>query len=155
MQTYYATTKSPLGQIQVIWNDEGITHIDFEDEMSEPQSSWKKVAASKSEAIQQLNDYFAGKRTDFDLKLSPTGTEFQNQVWQALLKIPYGTTTSYGALAKQLGRPKASRAVGAANGQNPLAIVVPCHRVIGSNGKLTGYAGGLHRKEALLNLEQK
>ncbi len=153
MQTYYATTNSPLGQIQVVWNDNGVTHIDFENEMPEPQLSWKKVSASKSDAVQQLKEYFQGRRQNFDLPLAPTGTAFQNQVWKALVKIPYGTTTSYGELAKQIGRPKASRAVGAANGKNPLAIVVPCHRVIGSNGKLTGYAGGLERKAALLQLE--
>lgn len=153
MQTYYATTKSPLGNMQVVWNDDGITHIDFEDERPEPQSEWKKVTASKSEAVQQLNEYFSGKRKDFKLPLAPAGTDFQQKVWKALLEIPYGTTTSYGELAKRIGRPKAPRAVGAANGQNPVAIVIPCHRVIGSNGKLTGYAGGLDRKEALLNLE--
>lgn len=153
MQTYYAITKGPLGKMQVVWNDDGITHIDFEDEMPEPQSEWKKVSASKSEAVLQLNEYFSGKRKDFKLPLAPAGTDFQQKVWKALMDIPYGTTTSYGELAKRIGRPKASRAVGAANGQNPVAIVIPCHRVIGSNGKLTGYAGGLHRKEALLNLE--
>ena len=102
----------------------------------------------------QLGEYFAGRRTDFDLPLDPHGTPFQRAVWTALQAIPHGVTTSYGALAARLGRPRAARAVGAANGQNPISIVIPCHRVIGANGTLTGYAGGLERKQALLELEQ-
>ena len=104
---------------------------------------------------QQLNEYFSGKRTKFSIALDMRGTRFQNDVWNALLAIPFGETRTYGQLAKQLGRPLASRAVGAANGRNPVSIIVPCHRVIGSTGKLTGFAGGLDTKAHLLNLEKK
>jgi methylated-DNA-[protein]-cysteine S-methyltransferase len=103
----------------------------------------------------QLEAYFAGRLRQFTLDLAPQGTPFQQAVWRALQDIPYGQTTSYGALARQLGNPKASRAVGAANGQNPLAIVIPCHRVVGSTGKLTGYAGGVDTKQALLAFERR
>lgn len=102
----------------------------------------------------QIGEYFAGRRRDFTLPLGPSGTSFQREVWQCLTGIPFGHTTTYGALARALNRPNATRAVGAANGRNPLAIVVPCHRVIGADGTLTGYAGGLARKQALLALER-
>ena len=105
-------------------------------------------------AARQLSEYFAGDRTDFDLDLAPSGTDFQRKVWTALSQIPYGTTESYGQLALRIGQPTASRAVGLANGRNPIAIVVPCHRVIGSSGTLTGYAGGLERKRWLLEHER-
>ena len=105
-------------------------------------------------AVEQLKAYFAGKLRDFDLPLGPRGTAFQLGVWRALQEIPYGETISYGELARRIGNPKGSRAVGLANGSNPIAIVVPCHRVIGSNGKLTGYGGGLHNKEILLSIER-
>ena len=107
-----------------------------------------------AEAVRQLLEYFALKRTSFDLPLAPEGTPFQRSVWRHLQDIPYGETISYGELAKRVGNPKASRAVGAANGKNPLPIVIPCHRVIGSNGTLTGFGGGLPTKEALLGLEK-
>jgi methylated-DNA-[protein]-cysteine S-methyltransferase len=107
------------------------------------------------ETERQLNEYFQGKRRSFCLKLDMVGTSFQNEVWQTLLAIPFGETRSYGQLARQLGNPRAMRAVGAANGRNPIAIVVPCHRVIGASGKLTGFAGGLDAKEHLLGLENK
>jgi methylated-DNA-[protein]-cysteine S-methyltransferase len=107
------------------------------------------------EAEKQLNEYFSGKRKAFDLKLDFAGTEFQKKVWQALLEIPFGETRSYGQIARQLGSPNAVRAVGAANGKNPLSIVAPCHRVIGSNGDLTGFAGGLHTKQFLLGMESR
>lgn len=106
-----------------------------------------------AEAAAQLDAYFAGRRRHFDLPLRPVGTPFQRTVWDALCAIPFGTTTTYGALAARIGRPSAVRAVGLANGRNPLAVVVPCHRVIGADGRLTGYAGGLDRKRALLDLE--
>ena len=102
-----------------------------------------------------MREYFAGKRQQFDLSLGPIGTEFQCEVWCRLQEIPYGKTISYGELAKRVGNPKASRAVGAANGQNPIPIVIPCHRVIGANGKLTGFGGGLPVREALLALESR
>lgn len=107
-----------------------------------------------ADAIAQLEEFFAGERRAFDLPLRPAGTPWQQRVWAALRDIPYGATTTYGALARQLGVPRASRAVGHANGANPLSIVVPCHRVVGASGRLTGYAGGLERKAALLELER-
>ena len=106
------------------------------------------------QALGQLAEYFAGSRQDFDLPLRPQGTAFQQTVWQALLDIPYGTTESYGELARRIGQPTASRAVGLANGRNPISIVIPCHRVVGANGSLTGYGGGIERKRTLLDLEQ-
>jgi len=103
----------------------------------------------------QLDEYFAGKRRAFDLPLAPKGTDFQRDVWRALVAIPYGATTTYGAIARSIGRPDSVRAVGAANGANPIAIIVPCHRVIGKDGTLTGYGGGLPRKQLLLELEAR
>lgn len=107
------------------------------------------------EAKRQLTAFFAGRSTTFSLPLAPVGTAFQQRVWQALLAIPYGTTISYGELARRIGQPKASRAVGLANGRNPIGVIIPCHRVIGSNGKMVGYGGGLPRKESLLALEAR
>jgi len=109
--------------------------------------------AALADSVTQLREYFAGTRTAFDLQLAPEGTPFQQEVWRALQAIPYGTTTTYGALAHTLGRPDAARAVGLANGRNPIGIVIPCHRVIGADGTLTGYGGGLHRKRWLLDHE--
>lgn len=111
--------------------------------------------AAFAEVVGQLDAYFAGERTSFDLELAPEGTSFQREVWRALAAIPYGTTTTYSDLARAIGRPKAVRAVGAANGRNPLSIVVPCHRVVGRDGTLTGYAGGVAHKAALLALERR
>ena len=120
------------------------------------RQDWKYEAddALLHAAAQQLDEYFAGNRTSFDLPLDPVGTEFQLAVWRELTNIPFGQTTSYAQQARRIGNPKALRAVGAANGRNPLSIVVPCHRVIGTNGSVTGYAGGLERKRYLLALEQ-
>jgi methylated-DNA-[protein]-cysteine S-methyltransferase len=119
-------------------------------------NDWLENEAVKPFAAvrQQLTDYFAGRLTEFDLPLAPRGTDFQQKVWQALQTIPYGETISYGELAQQIGQPNASRAVGLANGSNPISIIVPCHRVIGASGKLTGYGGGIERKQWLLNHEQ-
>jgi methylated-DNA-[protein]-cysteine S-methyltransferase len=114
---------------------------------------WKRDPASVAEAAEQLRAYSAGELTDFDLPLRPTGTEFRRQVWSALMAIPYGTTTTYGKIASDLGRPTGGRAVGAAVGSNPIGIVIPCHRVVGADGSLTGYGGGLDNKVALLRLE--
>ena len=119
----------------------------------DPEPDWIYNEQPFGEVRKQLNEYFSGARKEFDLPLSLDGTEFQVSVLEALQTIPYGETTSYGAIAKQIGRPKAVRAVGAANGRNPIPIVVPCHRVIGSGGDLTGFGGGLDTKEALLRLE--
>jgi methylated-DNA-[protein]-cysteine S-methyltransferase len=119
----------------------------------EPKPGWIENAAPFAAACAQLKEYFAGKRKHFDLPLKLNGTEFQLQVLDELQRIPYGETTSYGDIANRIGRPKAVRAVGAANGRNPIPIIVPCHRVIGSNGSLTGFGGGLGTKQALLRLE--
>ncbi len=149
--------KSPVGELRLIASDKGLAAVLWENYPPERVKIWAVTEDQKHpvliEAEHQLKEYFQGKRKDFSLKLDMIGTEFQKQVWQALLKIHFGVTKSYGELALQLGNPKASRAVGAANGKNPLSIVVPCHRVIGASGKLIGFAGGLEVKEKLLTLE--
>jgi methylated-DNA-[protein]-cysteine S-methyltransferase len=147
METAYI--KTPLGTARITGDDNGISEISI---LSEGEIS-KKIPVVLKEVIKQLNDYFAGKRIDFDFKLNPKGTEFQQKVWQELLKIPFGKTVSYMDITKKLGDVKAIRAVASANGKNPLWIVVPCHRVIGTDGSLTGYAGGLWRKKWLLEHE--
>ncbi|HMM76090.1 MAG TPA: methylated-DNA--[protein]-cysteine S-methyltransferase [Gammaproteobacteria bacterium] len=158
MSLYYDRYASPLGEILLVACDEGLTGLHFVDQKHFPKdaSEWMLRADHSvlCAARAQLEEYFAGRRRAFDLPLAARGTPFQRQVWKLLCEIPYGTTTSYGALASKLGQPTASRAVGAANGRNPIGIVVPCHRVVGSAGALTGYAGGLERKQALLALEQ-
>jgi methylated-DNA-[protein]-cysteine S-methyltransferase len=142
--------KTPLGFAEVRGDENGISKIHvFDDE----QKLTKKIPALLQEAVKQIQDYFDGKRNSFDFKLNPKGTEFQQKVWQELLNIPFGKTTSYQELSIKLGDVKAIRAVANANGKNPLWIVVPCHRVIGSDGSLTGYAGGLWRKKWLLDHE--
>jgi len=122
-------------------------------ESSEVLTGEKRASALTDLAAQQLNEYFAGKRREFDLPLSPKGTDFQQSVWNALLKIPYGETQTYSQVAKMIDNPKACRAVGLANNKNPIWIIIPCHRVIGANGTLTGYGGGLDMKEKLLEIE--
>jgi methylated-DNA-[protein]-cysteine S-methyltransferase len=114
---------------------------------------WRPADEPFADVRRQLSEYFDGERDEFDVPLAMTGTPFQRRVWQALQRIPYGETTTYGELARRLGRPSASRAVGLANGRNPIAVIVPCHRVIGSDGSLTGYGGGVERKRLLLELE--
>lgn len=141
--------KTPLGITEIIGDENGIAVISVSDE----GEISNKIPEALQEAVSQLTDYFEGKRTDFDFKLNPKGTEFQQKVWQALLEIPFGKTMSYMELSKKLGDVKAIRAVASANGKNPLWIVVPCHRVIGTDGSLTGYAGGLWRKKWLLEHE--
>lgn len=143
---------SPIGSIQISGTETHVTSIQFVD--SSPTLSASDWALGK-EAVGQLEEYFSGKRTQFDLPLAPEGTDFQQAVWQALQTIPFGVTACYGEIAAAIGKPKAARAIGQANNRNPIAIVIPCHRVIGANHKLTGYAGGLWRKEFLLNLENK
>ncbi len=140
---------TPLGIAQITGDANGITQISVIDEGDVSS----KIPTGLQNAVTELNDYFQGKRTHFDFKLNPKGTEFQQKVWQALLEIPYGKTCSYMDLSKKLGDVKAIRAVASANGKNPLWIVVPCHRVIGTDGSLTGYAGGLWRKKWLLEHE--
>ena len=154
---YYDYYESPLGKILLVANERALTGLHFHGEKYypaiDPVWQFKPDAKFIVRARGQLDEYFAGQRTEFDLPVEPAGTAFQRGVWRALQKIPYGATTHYGALAQRIGQPTASRAVGAANGRNPISIVIPCHRVIGANGDLTGYAGGLDRKQALLRLE--
>lgn len=119
-----------------------------------PETGWIEDNTIFPDAVSQLAEYFEGRLTQFDLDLQPTGTTFQKRVWQAVLTIPYGTTATYGQIAEQIDNPKAFRAVGLANRSNPIPIIIPCHRVIGKNGKLTGFAGGIHIKQALLDLEK-
>jgi methylated-DNA-[protein]-cysteine S-methyltransferase len=157
----YSLLETPIGTLLIAGDEKAIRRIDFptngkSGKPGTPQPDWTESARGPvGQAMKQLREYFAGKRADFDLPLAPEGTEFQRTVWRNLQDIPYGETISYGELAKRVGNPKASRAVGAANGQNPIPIVIPCHRVIGANGKLTGFGGGLPTKEALLALETK
>ena len=138
-------------------DESGLRTISFPKgkESAAPDPAWREDERPLREPIRQLRAYFAGDLETFDLPLSPQGTPFQQTVWSELLNIPFGETISYGELAKRIGNPNASRAVGLANGSNPIPIVIPCHRVIGSNGKLTGYGGGLHIKEKLLALERR
>lgn len=141
--------KTPLGIAKITGDENGISEISVLDEGEVSVA----IPVVLQEAVAQLNDYFVGKRTDFDFKLNPKGTDFQQKVWSTLLEIPYGKTRTYLEQSKILGDVKAIRAVASANGKNPLWIVVPCHRVIGTNGSLTGYAGGLWRKKWLLEHE--
>jgi len=152
---YYCYLGTPIGDLLLAGDDDGLAMIGFpEGSMRrEPQADWIFNEKPFVEACRQLDEYFAGKRQHFDLRLKPTGTEFQRLVLDELQKIPYGTTCSYSDIASRIGRPRAVRAVGAANGRNPLPIVIPCHRVIGAHGDLTGFGGGLPTKEALLRLE--
>ena len=147
METAYI--KTPLGIATIIGDENGISVISVSDE-GEISST---IPTILQDAVSQLNAYFEGKRNDFDFKLNPKGTDFQQKVWKGLLEIPFGKTMSYMGLSKKLGDVKAIRAVASANGKNPLWIVVPCHRVIGTDGSLTGYAGGLWRKKWLLEHE--
>lgn len=154
---YYSTMDSPVGRLLLAGDDDALKLISFPKDRyaRSAEPDWRQDDGPFREIVRQLGAYFAGDLTDFDLPLDPRGTPFQLAVWRALRTIPYGETRSYGQLAKAIGRPTASRAVGAANGANPLPIVVPCHRVIGSTGKLTGFGGGLPIKAALLTLEQR
>ena len=148
MQTVYI--KSPLGTTEIIGDENGISSISV---LDAEKKITTEIPDALKEAVAELQDYFAGKRNDFTFKINPKGTEFQQKVWQELLNIPFGKTMSYLELSKKLGDVKAIRAVASANGKNPLWIVVPCHRVIGTDGSLTGYAGGLWRKKWLLEHE--
>lgn len=148
MMNYISLLHTPADTLRICANDEGITEIKFTQERHT-----EKPNVHTEQAKRQLSEYFQGSRKNFNLKLSPDGTAFQKKVWNELCQIPYGDTISYGQLAQRIANPKAVRAVGGANGKNPISIVVPCHRVIGNNGTLTGYAGGLRRKSILLELE--
>ena len=149
--TYQMEITTPVGYLRVTANNVALTEVGFFDEALPPENVKQNPIAEN--AISQLSEYLQGKRHSFDLPLAPKGTEFQQRVWQKLLKVAYGQTASYLDIAKALNKPTACRAVGAANGKNPIAIVIPCHRVIGANGSLTGYAGGLDRKSYLLGVE--
>lgn len=152
----YWTWPSPVGELLLIDNGHGLCGLQFQDGLHplEINEDWKKQRSPFTVVIKQLGEYFAGRLQRFTIPLSLEGTAFQRAVWRALKTIPYGKTVSYGDISNKIGNPKASRAVGAANGQNPVSIIVPCHRVIGANGKLVGYGGGLPIKTALLELEQ-
>ncbi|NOH78352.1 methylated-DNA--[protein]-cysteine S-methyltransferase [Vibrio sp. RE86] len=156
MNTCYTTFQSPLGTMTLQANKNGLLGAWFETQTTQPKDLGRYTETSLilNDAIVQLNEYFSGERKVFDLPIAAMGTPFQQQVWQALTKIPFGETWSYQQIADEIGNPKAVRAVGLANGKNPISVVVPCHRVIGKNGKLTGYAGGVERKAKLLELEQ-
>jgi methylated-DNA-[protein]-cysteine S-methyltransferase len=147
-QAYF---KSPIGILKISADEKGIREIEFV--KKEDKSIQKSSSKIIQDCIKQLDEYFQGKRKSFELKLKPEGTEFQKKVWKELLKIPYGKTLSYGEVSRRIKNQKAVRAVGQAIGRNPISIIVPCHRVIGSDGDLTGYASGLWRKKWLLKLE--
>ncbi len=152
---HYRTVDSPVGPLTLAGTNDRLRHLRMVDQTYEPsREGWEVDDAMFEEAAEQLNAYFSGDLVDFDLELEMVGTEFQRRVWAALLTIPYGETRSYGEVALQIGAPGASRAVGLANGHNPIGIIVPCHRVIGANGSLTGYGGGLGRKKQLLEMEK-
>ena len=152
---WYDELPSPVGILRLVADDGGLREIWFENgrHQKAPHSQWRRAAAPFVLVRRQLEEYFAGERQQFELPLHPHGTEFQLKVWWELARIPYGATISYGQLAQRIDQPLAVRAVGAANGRNPLPIVLPCHRVIGSDGSLTGFGGGLPTKRYLLALE--
>lgn len=154
---FYSRCESPIGTLLLVAGQRGLSQIWFEgkDHRSALGAESRQDEVALRHVIRQLRAYFAGELESFDLDLAPDGTPFQQKVWSELLKIPYGETISYGELARRIGNPNASRAVGLANGSNPIPIIIPCHRVIGSNGKLTGYGGGLPIKEKLLALEKR
>jgi methylated-DNA-[protein]-cysteine S-methyltransferase len=152
--TVYTTVPSPIGDLVLTTDGTALTGVYMGEPPRGIDPDWREDARPFREAEEQLAAYFAGDLQEFTLDLAPRGTSFQLEVWQALRTIPYGETRSYGHLAAQVGRPGASRAVGAANGSNPISIVVPCHRVIGADGRLTGFGGGLPRKQWLLSMER-
>jgi len=159
MSYVFTTFQSPVGELKLVASDKGLAAVLWENDNSRrvPLSAMTRDDAHPVlvQTRHQLGQYFAGKLQRFMLPLNFVGTDFQKQVWQALLTIPFGETRSYGQIAQQIGKPKAVRALGAANGRNPISIITPCHRVIGSNGKLTGFAGGLEAKACLLQIENQ
>ena len=153
----YTTIESPIGPLFLAADEAGLCFISFagNKRAMTPRKEWARNPKPLADVARQLRAYFKGELTEFDVPLNMQGTEFQLRVWDSLRKIPYGETTSYGELARRIGKPDAVRAVGTANGSNPIPIIVPCHRVIGSDGSLTGYGGGLPIKEKLLALESR
>lgn len=153
---HYRTIESPVGPLMLVGDQASLRRLAFvRDGEPEPEDGWQRDTRGALDGVcRELEAYFAGRLTRFETPVVPEGTAFQRRVWQALCGIPYGRTVSYGELARQIGAERAVRAVGAANGANPIAIVIPCHRVIGANGSLTGFGGGLPVKRALLDLEQ-
>ena len=152
---FYRYHDSPIGRLLLAADETGLQKLlmDIDDKPWHISEHWSSAADELDEVCRQLDEYFAGRRQRFEVRLAPQGTAFQQAVWQALQTIPFGRTSCYSALAAEIARPKAVRAVGAANGANPIAVIIPCHRVIGRDGSLTGYAGGLPRKALLLKLE--
>lgn len=157
MQVHYRVIDSPIGPLTLAGDGSTLMHLRMADQSHEPdRSGWEPAGPDAfADVAEQLDAYFAGSLTEFDVDLELVGTEFQRRVWAALRTIPYGETRSYGEIAEQIGSPAASRAVGLANGRNPISIIVPCHRVVGAAGSMTGYAGGIDRKRVLLSLESE
>ena len=155
--TYFTTMPSPLGELLLTGDGRHLTGLYMTPHTSAPtrDAGWERDDASFEGAIRQLQEYFDGRRLTFEIPLAPDGTEFQRRVWMALRDIPFAQTVSYGDIAREIGNPKGVRAVGLANGRNPISIIVPCHRVSGSNGALTGYGGGIDRKRWLLEHEAR
>jgi methylated-DNA-[protein]-cysteine S-methyltransferase len=148
--------ESPIGDLLLMGDGSALTGLHMHaagEGAAAADPAWEHDPGAFAEVEAQLRAYFDGERTEFDLELAPSGTDFQLDVWRALVEVPYGETASYGEIARRVGRPTGFRAVGAANGQNPIAVIIPCHRIIGSGGSLTGYGGGLDRKRLLLDLE--
>jgi methylated-DNA-[protein]-cysteine S-methyltransferase len=155
--TFFTTVSSPVGRLTLVGAGDAVVGLYFDDD---PHATSARAAAVRDDrrlraATAQLAEYFAGERQSFDLPLAPAGTAFQRQVWNALRRIPFGATATYGDIARAVGKPAASRAIGGANHKNPIAIIIPCHRVIGADGSMTGYGGGLPRKRRLLALESR
>jgi methylated-DNA-[protein]-cysteine S-methyltransferase len=155
--TFFTNIESPLGPLFVQGDGQFVTGLFMREQSGwlGPEASWQNSDAALVAAAEQLAEYFAGERQAFDVPLRLVGTAFQQRVWRELVKIPFGTTIAYAELARRVGRPTASRAVGHANGRNPISIIIPCHRVVGADGTLTGYAGGLEKKQWLLDFERQ
>jgi methylated-DNA-[protein]-cysteine S-methyltransferase len=152
---FYTTFESPIGELLLVGDDASLHGLHMQEGQTavELRAGWKRASEPFAAVRDQLDEYFGGRRTAFDVPLTMTGSAFQRRVWSALQEIPYGESISYGELARRIGIPSAARAVGTANRLNPIAVIVPCHRVIGADGSLTGYGGGLDRKRLLLDLE--